>query len=107
MSYVRTTQSMVQMLDNPSTGNEQIVFTSLDEQTYHVNRSDADIQSSPVQSKFMKIVPHEVHIGCLRVLMNEAVKVNKHHEVVSVISNEIAKLRRNGGTEIIPSYEKG
>ena len=62
MSFVRTTQSMVQILDNPSTGNEQPVFTTLDEQTYQVSRSDADIQSSPVQTKFMKMVPHEVHI---------------------------------------------
>ena len=54
----------------------------------------------------MKIVPHEVHIGCLRVLMREAVKVSKHHEINRVINNEIAKLRGKSGTEIIPSYEK-
>ena len=106
MSFVRTTQSMVQILDNPLTVNEQPVFTTLDEQTYQVNRSDANIQSSPVQSKFMKIVPHEVHIGCLRVLMNETVKVSKHYEIIGVINNEIARLRENSGTEIIPSYKK-
>ena len=54
----------------------------------------------------MKIVPHEVHIECLRVLMNETMKVSKHHKIIGVINNEIAKLRGKSGTEIIPSYEK-
>ena len=38
--------------------------------------------------------------------MNEAVKVSKHHEIIGVINNEIARLRGNIGIEITPSLRK-
>ena len=56
--------------------------------------------------RFIKAVPHEVHIGCLRVLLNEAMKVNKHHELIGVINNEMVRLEANVMDMICPSVEK-
>ena len=107
MCYVRTKQSMVDTLDNPLTGNEPFVFTSLNEQTYVDSRDIESKHSNIEQMKFIKAVPHEVHIGCLRVLLNEVMKVNKHHELIGVINNEIERLEVNGRINMkCPSVEK-
>ena len=66
MCYVRTKRSMIDTLDNPLTGNEPFIFTSLDEQTYVDSRDIESTHSSIEQMKFIEAVPHEVHIGCLR-----------------------------------------
>ena len=87
---------MIDTLDNPLTGNEPFVFTSLDEQTYVDSRDIESKHSNIEQMRFIKAVPHGVHIGCLRVLLNEVTKVNKHHELIGVINNEIARLEQKG-----------
>ena len=57
--------------------------------------------------RFIKAVPHEVHTGCLRVLLNEVMKVNKHHELIGVINNEIERLEVNWSINMkCPSVEK-
>ena len=48
MCYVRTKQSMVDTLDNPLTGNEPFVFTSLNEQTY-VDSRDIESKHSNIE----------------------------------------------------------
>ena len=101
MCYVRTKRSMIDTLDNPLTGNEPFIFTSLDEQTYVDSRDIESTHSSIEQMKFIEAVPHEVHIGCLRVLLNEAMKVNKHHELVGVINNEIERLEVKGSMNMM------
>ena len=62
MCYVRTKRSMIDTLDNPLTGNEPFIFTSLDEQTYVDSRDIESTHSSIEQMKFIEAVPHEVHI---------------------------------------------
>ena len=86
---------MIDTLDNPLTGNEPFVFTPLDDQTYLDSRDVESTQSNIEQIKFVNAVPHKVHIGCLRVLLNEAMKVNKHHELIGIINNEMARLEGN------------
>ena len=57
--------------------------------------------------RFIKAVPHGVHIGWLRVSLNEVMKVNKHYEVIGVINNEMARLEANGKMNMMcPSVEK-
>ena len=90
----RTKQSTIDTLDNPSTGNEPFVFTTLDEQTYVDSRDIESKHSNIEQMRFIEAVPHEVHIGCLRALLNEVMKFNKHHELIGVINNEIARLEQ-------------
>ena len=57
--------------------------------------------------RFIKAVPHDVHIGYLRVLLNEVMKVNKHHELIGVINNEITRLEAKGRMNMMcPSVER-
>ena len=77
------------VLDSEKTGNEPITFTQIDEQTY---KDGMNVQSAPIsieQTEFNRTVPSIIHLACLRVLINEVMKVNRYHKHVEVINREI------------------
>ena len=91
MSYIKSTSVGASVLDREKTGNEPIIFTHLDEQTY---KDGMNVQSVPIsieQTELNRTVPSNIHLACLRVLRDEVMKVSRYHKVVEVINREIGK----------------
>ena len=88
MSYVKSKNVSTGILDVQKTGNEQLVYTPLDEQTYSDWFCYENVTVCAEQVAFNKIVSPDVHSACLRIVRTDAMKVDKHHEHVEVINKE-------------------
>ena len=97
MSYVKSTSVSPSVLDSEKTGNEPIIFTPLDEQTYNDRTNDQSAPISIEQTEFNRIVPSNIHLGCLRIMRNDVMKVSRYHKLVEVINREIGILNGNMG----------
>ena len=76
MSYIKSTSVSASVLDSEKTGNEPIIFTPLDEQTYNDRTNDQSAPISIEQTEFNRIVPSNIHLACLRVMRNDVMKVS-------------------------------
>ena len=83
------------ILEIEKTGNEALVYTLLDEQMYSDWFGYENATVCAEQVGFNKIVSSDVHCGCLRNVRTDAMKVDKHHEVVEVNNKEIEGMSGN------------
>ena len=95
MSYVKSRNVSTGIVEVEKTGNEPLLYTPLDEQTYSDWFCYENATVCAEQVGFNKIVSSDVHSGCLRIVRTDAMKVDKHHEVVEVINKEIEGMSGN------------
>ena len=89
MSYVKSKNVSSSVLDVQKTGNEPLIYTPLEEQTYSDWFGYENATVCAEQVAFNKIVSPDVHSACLRIVRTDAMKVDRHHELVEVINKEI------------------